>query len=79
MNRRVPNPLAVGIWLASAAGMLWTGRAVGRGERRGGQLALVFILLPLIPACFGAPLSGMSLVLGVLGCIALASIWRELA
>ncbi len=78
-SRRVPDPLGVGIGLVSAAGLLWTGRAIGRGERRGGQLALVFLLLPLLPACFGAPLPGLSLTVAVLGCAALAGIWRELA
>jgi hypothetical protein len=47
--------------------------------RRGGQAALVFILLPLVPAVFGAPLSGMSAALAGLGCAALAGVWRELA
>lgn len=65
--------ISVALNLAWAGAYFWTGLLLGRASRRGGYLALAFILLGLL----AAP-SGITLAFTVLSFIVLASIWRDL-
>jgi hypothetical protein len=76
---RLLNVAGIFIQVISAVGLVWTGLLLGRGTRRGGFLALGFVLLPMV---FGAlslqPIEAIDIVFAVLGVIVLSAIWREL-
>jgi hypothetical protein len=71
--------LGILIGVIAAVGLVWTGLLLGRGTRRGGLLALGFVLLPMV---FGAlslqPIEAFDIVFAILGVIVLSAIWREL-
>lgn len=75
-NRHVGMPLlvvGVALNLVAAGGMFWAGKMIGRQSRRGGYLALAFVLLSLL-----SPLTGVSIAFGILSLIVLATIWKDL-
>lgn len=69
---------AVGLRLAAAGGLFWTGLLLKRGERRGGWLALAFTLLPVLPLLLGAPADWVTILWTVVSLLVLASIWNDL-
>lgn len=73
------HPLNVALTLLFAAGWIWTGLLLGRGERRGGVLALLFTLLPPVAALVQRqPIGGASLVWHVISLVVITRIWRDL-
>jgi hypothetical protein len=79
--RNHPWRLLIGlsIQVISALAWLWTGVLLNRRSRRGGILALVFLLLPLIAAAFSPRIDGYSLVISVIGLLIIATVWNELS
>jgi len=58
---------------------IWTGVLLDRRSRRGGILAVVLLVLPLIAVAASVrPASTLSFVLSVLGLLLVASAWKEL-
>jgi hypothetical protein len=72
------RPGAVAFAAAVSLGWLWTGHLLGRGERAGGILAIVTLVVPLVAWAVGQPISGTSIFLSALGAAAVATSWREL-
>ena len=72
------HPLAPVLRLASALLLLWTGRLLARGSRRGGALAVALLVPPLVAALAGQPVPTSSLVVGVVGVLVVLSVWRDL-
>lgn len=72
-------PLSVTLGALVAAGWLWTGRLLLRRERRGGALALAFLLLPpALDLAQRRPVGAPSLVFTVVGVAVIALAWRDL-
>jgi hypothetical protein len=72
------RPAGPALAAAVCLGWLWTGRLLGRGERAGGVLAIVTLLVPLVAWALGQPIEGTSVTLSALGVLAVATSWREL-
>ena len=78
------NPLGYflgpGLRILFGVGWIWTGVLLDRRSRRGGILAVVLLVLPLIAVAASVrPASTLSFVLSVVGLLLVASVWKELA
>ena len=72
-------PIGLSIQIVSGLAWLWTGILLNRRSRRGGILALVFLVLPLIAAAFSPRIDVLSLVISAIGLLIIATVWNELS
>ena len=71
--------LGPGLRILFAVVSIWTGSLLDRRSRRGGVLAVVFVVLPLVAVAASVrPASTLFFVLSVLELLVVASVWKEL-
>lgn len=72
------HPISVIVAGGAGLTLCWAARDLSHQLRRGAYTALLAFGLPLVRAVLGAPASAETLVIGVLGLAAVASVWGEL-
>ena len=71
--------LGPGLRILFGVAWIWTGVLLARRSRRGGILAVVLLVLPLVAVAASVrPPSTLFLVLSVFGLLLVASVWKEL-